>query len=199
MDGPEFYACIKDLNHMDETNIVVETSQSTGAASGDPGGDAQLDALTAERDKLAAEKATLEDLLLRRQADLENYRRRVEREKADTREFAGMDAVQSLLPILDDFERSLRAAPAGYEEGPVAEYSKGIDLIFRRLLDSLTKLGLEAVPSQGSIFDPNLHNAIQKEERTDVDDQTVLEEYQSGYRFRGRLLRPAMVKVAVKP
>ena len=184
---------------MDETNIVVETSQPTGAANGDPGGDAQLDTLTAERDKLAGEKATLEDLLLRRQADLENYRRRVEREKAETREFASMDAVQSLLPILDDFERSLRAAPAGYEEGPVAEYSKGIDLIFRRLLDALTKLGLEAVPSQGSIFDPNLHNAIQKEERTDVDDQTVLEEYQSGYRFRGRLLRPAMVKVAVKP
>ena len=179
---------------MDDTNIAVESSEEPV-----PSIDPPPDAVAAERDKLAAEKAVLEDLLLRRQADLENYRRRVERERAETREFASMDAVQSLLPTLDDFERSLRAAPAGYEEGPVAEYCKGVDLIYRHLLDTLTKLGLEVVASQGVLFDPNLHNAIQKEERADVDDQTVLEEYQRGYRFRGRLLRPAMVKVAVKP
>ena len=140
------------------------------------------------RDKLAAEKASLEDLMLRRQAELENFRRRVEREKAETREFASMDTVQALLPILDDFERSLRAAPAG-------DYAKGVELIYRRLLESLVKLGLEAIPVEGALFDPNLHNAIQKEERDDVADQTVLEEYSRGYRFKGRLLRPAMVKV----
>ena len=188
---------------MEDTNTAVETPQPQASAPDDPPGchaeRSSPEAVAAERDKLAAEKAALEDVLLRRQADLENYRRRVEREKVETREYASMDAVQSLLPILDDFERSLRAAPPGYEEGPVAEYSKGVDLIYRRLLDALSKLGLEPIPSQGSMFDPNLHNAIQKEERADVDDQTVLEEYQRGYRFRGRLLRPAMVKVAVKP
>jgi molecular chaperone GrpE len=184
---------------MEDTNIAVETPQEPDPAGIDPRASSPVESLAAERDRLASEKAALEDLLLRRQADLENFRRRVEREKAETREFASMDAVETLLPIVDDFERSLRAAPAGYEEGPVAEYSKGVDLIYRRLVDSLTKLGLEAVPSQGVLFDPNLHNAIQKEERTDVEDQTVLEEYQRGYRFRGRLLRPAMVKVAVKP
>jgi molecular chaperone GrpE len=174
---------------MDDT---VETPQPDASES-------PLETLVAERDKLAAEKATLEDLLRRRQADLENYRRRVEREKAETREFASIDAVQALLPILDDFERSLRAAPAGYEEGPVAEYAKGVELIYRQLMDSLGKLGLEPTPTQGATFDPNLHNAIQKEEREDVADQTVLEEFRRGYRFKGRLLRPAMVKVAVKP
>lgn len=180
---------------MQDGNFSVETPQQDPSGAGD----AQLEALIAERDKLAADKATLEDLLVRRQADLENYRRRVEREKSETREFASMEATQSLLPLLDDFERSLKAAPAGYEEGPLAEYAKGVELIYRRLLETLSKLGLEPIAAQGAVFDPNLHNAIQKEERDDIEDQTVLEEYQRGYNFKGRLLRPAMVKVAVKP
>lgn len=185
---------------MEDGNTTVESSQ--GAPDDPPAATAdvlaQLEAITAERDRLAAEKGSLEDLMMRRQADLENYRRRVEREKAETREFASMEATQTLLPVVDDFERALKASPAGYEEGPVAEYAKGMELIYRRLLDSLTKLGLEPVPAQGQTFDPNMHNAIQKEERDDVADQTVLEEYQRGYFFKGRLLRPAMVKVAVK-
>lgn len=187
---------------MDDANTTtVETPFANPEAAGAgaaPDLLAQLDAVTAERDRLAAEKASLDDLLMRRQADLENYRRRVEREKSETREFASMDATQSLLPLLDDFERALRAAPSGYEEGPVSEYTKGMELIYRRLLDTLTKLGLEPIAAQGQPFDPNLHNAIQKEERSDVEDQTVLEEYQRGYYFKGRLLRPSMVKVAVK-
>ena len=177
---------------MEDPNTVVETPQQ-------PEADPPVAAEPSAVEKLTVEKAALEDLLLRRQADLENYRRRVEREKAETREFASMDAVQALLPILDDFERSLKAAPAGFEEGPLAEYAKGVDLIYRRLVDSLGKLGLEPIEALGAAFDPNLHNAIQKEERDDVDDQTVIEEYQRGYRFRSRMLRPAMVKVAVKP
>lgn len=190
---------------MEDGNTTVESphqhQQGDAGSGGGTAADvlAQLDAITAERDRLAAEKSSLDDLILRRQADLENYRRRVEREKADTREFASMEATQSLLPVLDDFERALRAAPAGHEEGPVAEYTKGMELIYRRLLDALTKLGLEPIATHGQLFDPNVHNAIQKEERNDVEDQTVLEEYQRGYNFKGRLLRPAMVKVAVKP
>lgn len=152
--------------------------------------------LSAEKAELAAEKAELQDLLLRRQADYDNTRRRVEREKAEMREFAAMASVEAMLPILDDFERSLQAAPA---DDASREYTKGIALIHQRLLETLSKLGLEPIPSTGQPFDPNLHNAIQKEDREDVADQTVLEEYQRGYFFRGRLLRPAMVKVAVKP
>lgn len=152
--------------------------------------------LSAEKAELAAEKAELQDLLLRRQADYDNSRRRVEREKAEMREFAAMASVEAMLPILDDFERSLQAAPA---DDASREYTKGIALIHQRLLETLSKLGLEPIPSTGQPFDPNLHNAIQKEDREDVADQTVLEEYQRGYFFRGRLLRPAMVKVAVKP
>jgi len=158
---------------------------------------AQTEALAAQRDKLAAENAELQDLLLRRQADYENFRKRAERERLETNEYASMLATQRLLPILDDFERALKGVPDG--EGAALEYAKGMELIYQRLLDELVKLGLDPIQAKGRPFDPNLHNAIQKEEREDVDDQTVIEEFQRGYNFKGRLLRPAMVKVAVKP
>lgn len=147
-----------------------------------------------------AEKAQLQDLILRRQADFENFRRRTEREKQDIRETASQDAVDILLPIIDDFERALQASPStGIEEPIYQEYARGIELIHQRLLESLAKLGLQPIAALGQPFDPNLHNAVLREERDDVADQTILDEYQRGYQFKGRLLRPAMVKVAVRP
>jgi molecular chaperone GrpE len=182
---------------MQDDNMTVEQNDprtESGAASDL---DARLAAIAAERDLLAAERAELQDVLMRRQADFDNYRRRVDREKTEMRDYAGEDAVRAMLPILDDFERALRAVPQ--ESGPVRDYAMGIALIHQRLADALARLGLEAIESQGQSFDPNLHNAIQKESIPGVPDQTVLEEYQRGYRFKGRLLRPAMVKVAVNP
>jgi len=157
---------------------------------------AQLEAVAAERDRLAADKAELEDLLKRRQADHENFRRRAERERADVFEMASMEAVRGVLPVLDDFERALQSVPG--EDGSGSEYAKGVQLIYQRLHDALVKLGLEPVESAGKSFDPNLHHAVQKEHRDDCEDHTVLEEYQRGYNFKGKLLRPAMVKVSVK-
>jgi molecular chaperone GrpE len=108
-----------------------------------------------------------------------------------------MEALRPLLPILDDFERALGAAPPG--DGPAAEYARGIELIYQRLSEALQRLGLEPVDAAGRPFDPNLHHAVQTEPREDCDDHTVLEQYQRGYNFKGKLLRAAMVKVAVKP
>jgi molecular chaperone GrpE len=154
--------------------------------------------VTAQLAALEAEKAQLSDMLLRRQADYENFRRRAEREKQELRETASQDAAAALLPILDDFERALKAAPTAEADSPaMREYVKGMELIYQRLLDTLAKLGLEAIQAVGQPFDPNIHNAIQREARDDVADQTVIEEYQRGYLFKGRLLRAAMVKVAV--
>ena len=173
-----------------------EVGSVTGSGP-DPGQEAwsQMESLAREREKLTAERDELQDMLVRRQADYENLRRRVERERAESREYASMEAVQALLPVLDDFERSIRSVPAG---DAMRDYVKGMELIHQRLLDSLTKLGLQPVESVGRRFDPNVHNAIQKEERPDVDEDTVVEEYQRGYHFKSRLLRPAMVKVAVR-
>lgn len=180
----------KSAESSDQTEVDQQTADTTTSSPSD---------LAAQLDAALAERAQLQDLVLRRQADYDNFRRRVEREKLDIRETASMDAVVALLPILDDFERALKAVPAEVEERAFRDYAKGTELIYQRLMDSLTKLGLEPVEAVGQPFDPNVHNGIQREERDDVEDHTVLEEYQRGYRFKGRLLRPAMVKVAVRP
>jgi molecular chaperone GrpE len=154
---------------------------------------ALLAAVTAERDQLASERADLYDRLLRRTAEFDNYRRRVERERAEFAEFAGMETVGALLPVLDDFERALKVEPAD------KEYAKGMELIYQSFLDILKKIGLEPIEATGRPFDPYLHHAVEKAPTGEVEDNTVLEELRRGYNFKGRLLRPAMVKVAVKP
>ena len=153
----------------------------------------QLANLTEERDHLADEKARLEDLLRRRQADFENFRRRVERDRSDYIQFAGMELVGELLPVLDDFERALKAPSSD------PEYLRGVELIYQRLYNVLRKMGLEPIEAVGKPFDPNVHQAVDKVATEDAEDQTVLEEYQRGYNFKGKLLRPSMVKVAIKP
>jgi len=150
--------------------------------------------LSAECDRLRAEVADLQDRLLRRQAEFENFRRRSERDRSDFFEYAGMEFVRELLPILDDFERA-RKTDCSDES-----YRKGVELIYQRLQDALKKVGLEPIEvAPGTEFDPNLHQAVVRQETEEAPDHTILEEFQRGYNFKGKLLRPAMVKVAVKP
>jgi molecular chaperone GrpE len=152
-----------------------------------------LAAVTAERDRLAAEKAELQDRYLRGQAEFQNLRKRVERERRETLEYASIEAVRTLLPVLDDFERALKVETAD------RDYAKGMELIYQRLFEALKKLGLEPIESIGQPFDPQVHHAVDKAENEEVPEDTVLEEFQRGYNFKGRLLRAAMVKVAVRP
>ncbi|MGA3076130.1 MAG: nucleotide exchange factor GrpE [Bryobacteraceae bacterium] len=155
--------------------------------------EAQIAALTGERDQLAAEKADLKDRLLRTLADFENFRRRAERDRSEYVQFAAMEMVRDLIPILDDFRRAMKVETAD------KEYAKGIELIDQRLFEALKKAGLEPIEAAGKLFDPNLHQAVVRVQSEEFPDQTVLEEFQSGYNFKGKLLRPAMVKVAVRP
>lgn len=135
-----------------------------------------------ERDQLAREKADLQDRLLRLQAEFENFRRRAERERQDFAEYAGTEVVRALLNTLDDFERAIKAAA---ESGTENEFIKGIELIYSRLSDTLKKQGLEPISTENAKFDPYLHHAVQMVPRDDVDDGTVLSEYQRGYNFKG--------------
>ncbi len=152
----------------------------------------QLTALTEERDRLLLERNDLMDRLARRAAEFDNYRKRIERERADLAQYAGMNTVGDLLPVLDDFERALRV------ETSDREYAKGVELIQQRFSDVLKKLGLEAISTEGQLFDPNIHQAIEMVESDSAPDQSILAEYASGYNFKGKMLRPAMVKVAVR-
>ena len=144
-----------------------------------------------EAEQLRAERDELKDILQRRQAEFENFRKRSERERSEYLQYAGMETVKDLLPILDDFERALKV------DGGNPEYVKGIEMIYNRTAETMKKMGLEPIDSVGKTFDPHLHMAIERVETTDAADNTVLAEFQRGYNFKGKLLRPSMVKVAV--
>jgi molecular chaperone GrpE len=169
-----------------ELNGAGQTGEGAGA------GDAE-DVIAMVKAEAAAEKAELLDQLKRSQAEFQNFRKRAEREKVEFAEYAGTETVRALLPLLDDFERSLKVESAD------RVYAKGMELIYQRFYDSLKKLGLEPVAAAGQPFDPHVHHAVEMVETEDAPDHTVLEEYQRGYNFKGRLLRAAMVKVAVAP
>jgi molecular chaperone GrpE len=179
----------------DHNAVITEEIQPQAERSPEPSEQREpsvsLADIVAERDRIAREKAELQDLLQRRQAEFENYRRRVERERSELLEFAAMDTVKALLPILDDFERALKVESAD------KEYVRGMELIYNRLFEALKKLGLESLSTEGALFDPHIHHAVEMVDTTEHPDQTILDEYQRGYKFKGRLLRPAMLKVAV--
>ena len=148
---------------------------------------------SAELQKLKAERDSLVDRLARMQAEFENARRRAAKEQQDFRDFATVDAIKPLLPVIDNFERALQAKS---ESG---EFRTGIELIYKQLQDVLTRLGVQPIAAKGQQFDPHVHEAIEMVETSDADDHEVLEEWQRGYKFKDRLLRPAMVKVAKNP
>ena len=149
------------------------------------------ESIAAERDQLLSEKTDLQNALLRHAAEFDNFRKRTEREKGDLFEYAASEAVRALLPVLDDFERALKVQTTDQE------YVKGVELIYQRMFEVLAKLGLERIEAQGKPFDPNFHHAIEMVQSDEHEDQTVLAELLRGYTFKGRLLRAAMVKVAV--
>jgi len=171
----------------------LDTNPDLGNDQSDVNPPAALEAITAERDRLAAENAELQDRFLRFQAEFQNFRKRVDKDRLEMSEYASMEACRTLLPILDDFERALQT------ETTDKTYAQGLELIRQRLFDTLKKLGLEPMVVLGEPFDPHVHHAVEMVEPEDAPAHTVLAEFQRGYNFKGRLLRPAMVKVAVEP
>lgn len=131
------------------------------------------------------------DRYVRTLADFENFRKRSEREKADFQRYALIGVIRDLLPVLDNFDRALDHA----EEGD--EFHKGVALIYKQLFDVLQRHGLKPITESGVRFDPNIHEAVIREEDPSVPSHTVVAVLQKGYFLHDRLLRPAMVKVAV--
>lgn len=177
-----------DTNPPDEKNI--EESPSSGIEpAGDHGGDDPLAAITAERDEL-------KDRVLRLAAETDNFKKRLERDKADFLRRANENMVKDLLPVLDNLERALGHAQ---EAANAATLAEGVGLTSQELLKVLERHGLEKIEALGQAFDPQFHEAMMQQEDPAADDNTVLMELQKGYVFQGRLLRPAMVVVSKKP
>ena len=177
-----------DLEHElppgEEDDRGAGTSGAASSAAGEKSG------IEAELQKLKAERDSLYDRLARAQAEFDNARRRATKEQQEFRDFATADAIKSLLPAFDSFERALQA------KSDAADFRGGVELIYKQLQDALAKLGVRAIPAKGEPFDPHVHEAIEMVETSDAPDHEVLEELQRGYKFKDRLLRPAMVKVA---
>ena len=141
--------------------------------------------------ELRKERDGLHDRLLRQAAEFDNFRKRVERERKDTAQYAAIEFVQDLLPVIDDFERALQTTAPGAES-----YRQGLEIIHRALMDMLRKRGVTPIDAVGAQFDPQVHQAVSYEESPDNADGEVMEEFRRGYRLGDRLVRPAMVKVA---
>jgi len=167
----------------------AEEGEETAQAS-DPAAVADRGAIS-ETDKLRAERDALLDRLARLQAEFDNARKRAAREQQEFREFAAADVIKNILPVLDSFERALKA-PAGDSD----DLRSGLELIYRQFQDALQKMGVRPIESVGKPFDPRVHEAIEMVDTNEAEDHHVLDELQRGYNYKGRLLRPAMVRVA---
>jgi molecular chaperone GrpE len=156
----------------------------------DPGekGSAVVDA-----DELQRQRDDYYDRLLRKTAEFDNYRKRVDRDRQSMSDAVAADVVRDLLPLVDDLERALKADTGA--EGAEA-YRKGVELIHRQLLDILRKRGVRAIEALGADFDPHFHQAIAHEPAEGRRDGEVIEEFGRGYMLGDRLIRPAIVKVA---
>lgn len=174
---------------MDLHDAAEELEQSPEAKA--VSADAQK--VDAEMTKMAADLEELRQTLIRRQADFENYRKRIEKERGEDMRRAQARVIEGLIPVLDGFEHAL----AAHKEPAYESYRKGFELIYKQLADNLTRLGLERIDPTGKPFDPHLHQAMERAESADHEDGTILYVFQPGYVFHGRVLRPAMVRVAV--
>jgi molecular chaperone GrpE len=145
--------------------------------------------------KITAELEEARQSLLRSHADFANYKKRIERERFEDSKRAAGRVIEGLIPVIDGFEHAL----AAHREAEYDSYRKGFELIYKQLLENIAKLGAERIDPLGKSFDPHLHQAVDREETKDHEDGTVLQVFQPGYIFHGRVLRPAMVRVAVHP
>ena len=163
----------KDLTPEEQETVVNEVVE-------------EADPLVAE---LQEKLAQAQDQYQRVLAEYANYKRRTDQEKEQLGAFVKSEALKALLPGIDNLERAITSP-----DGP--EYRKGVEMVIRQFGETLTALGLEEIPALGETFDPELHNAVMREDADGVEPETVTEVYQKGYRLNGRVLRPSMVKVA---
>jgi molecular chaperone GrpE len=190
------------MKNAKEIKLPPDTESETGSvrsgaapaeAPGDPPPGAPDAAAPEQLAAFEAEKRELLNTLVRRQADFDNYRKRIERERLEDRQRTLGAMIEHLLPVLDAFDMALKAREVFEAES----YAKGFELIRKQLGDILAKQGLKRIEAVGQPFDPNFHHAIDRVHSADVPDGTVIAELLAGYLFHDKVLRPAMVRVSV--
>lgn len=177
---------------MQEALDAVESPSVAEASDSDPFGAVaagRADSGTSE--ELREEIRELRDRSMRTLADFDNFRKRVERERREQRRYAGAEVLRELLAVVDNLERAVGA------QGSLEEMREGVELILRQIEELLKRHGVERVPADGVRFDPTAHEAVARHESDEVEEPTIVKELQAGYWLSDRLLRPALVEVAV--
>ena len=177
----------------------AEAQPQGSETSGGPA-TAELIATRSELKRVEAENAELKDKLARRQADFENYRKRVERERSETYNRVVADVAAKLLPVSDNLKRALEAESSveAAESDEFRHFLSGVDLIWKQLNGVLEALGVKPIPAVGEPFDPHVHEAVVTEATDEYEPDTVIQEIVAGYRLGDKLIRPALVKVATR-
>jgi molecular chaperone GrpE len=165
-----------------EAEAELEETEATGSAADEPD----------EAQKLREELEAEQNKYLRLMADFDNYKRRAVKDRQEAEKFRSQSLLADLLPVLDNFERALAAAGASEE---AASLVKGVEMVQKSLLEAVKREGLEEIKAIGEPFDPNFHQAVMQEKDENAEPGAVLMELQKGYTLKGRVLRPAMVKV----
>ena len=179
-----------DLQREDEASSdAPETAKEPGPEDASGRDDEELE-------RLAVEARDMRSLAQRKQAEFENYRRRIERERAETVKYAAADVIKEILPVLDNLERAMESAKAAPAEGE-GQLREGVEIICKQFRDTLNKLGLTEVNAQDAPFDPHIHEAVGRVETDEHPEGTVVTVLQRGYLFKDRLLRPSMVSVSL--
>lgn len=185
-----------------EANSPLETPSGDSEAQAEaPIEEAATPSLQDQLDVALAEKAELWDRCLRTQADLENYRKRVQREREEDRKYAGLSLIRDLLPSLDNLQRAVETCQKlSPEEGsPAAGLLQGVEMVQAQLVAILAQHGAKPIAALGQPFDPQLHEALQQVPSAEHPPMTVILEYESGFVLHERVIRPAKVIVSVAP
>lgn len=188
------------MDQADELKHKQEVAEEKASAKSDDAGKIENDSefkvelSPMPPETVEAVRAELMERILRLQADFDNYRRRTRQEQAELGAFVTQNVLSEFLPVLDNFERALANRPAEDASG----FGAGVEMIFRQLYGVLEKQGVTVVETVGSMFDPAKHDAIMRDEASDQPEGTIVAELQKGYAVSGKVLRPALVKVAGK-
>jgi len=188
----------KKKGHLEEHDSDPENETHPGAEERDsesPPPDSSLETI----ENLRKEREKQHDLLLRKQAELENYRKRVAKEKDELRLTAQARVLEELLPVLDAFEKGLQSLTVADGDSELESYREGYELMFKEVQSVLEKFAVIEIPGVGTPFDPNVHEAVIREMTTEHKEGEILDEYRKGYKIKDKLLRPSQVKVAVHP
>ncbi|RSL34470.1 nucleotide exchange factor GrpE [Salibacterium salarium] len=186
----EHTSSMEEENNTTEQNseeIIDETNQQEdGVEQSDKTPEQQ------EIERLKQEAGDWQSRALRAQADLDNVRRRAKEEKEKDAKYRAQDLIESLLPVLDNFGRAIDAAPENEDSDSLLQ---GVNMVYSQLLEALQNEGLEVIKSEGEVFDPHQHQAVMQVEEEGFESNQIVEELQTGYKLKDKVIRPAMVKV----